>query len=254
MSGASIVVSIGANDPWNASGVGLDLLILRDLGVRGATVIAGVVAQGPDGVRASWPVPEGAIAEQFAALSALHVGAYRVGLLLDAQSVRATARALRDVAAPVVIDPVFAASRGGVFADDAVLTAYREELISRATLFTPNAREAARLLGYAIETPDEAERAARDLVRLGARAVLVKGGHVQGDDVVDVLADGGSVTQFRDRRLAIEMRGTGCILAASAAAFLAQGHEVVEAVMRARHHVRTRMLASIELGGMRVAR
>lgn len=249
-----VVISVGANDPWNAAGIGLDLLVLRDLGVRGASVLAGVVAQGPQGVRASWPLPPGAIAEQFAALAALRADAYRVGLLLDADSVRAVARALADVDAPIVVDPVFSASRGGEFADEETIDAYRRNLIARATLFTPNAREAERLVGYAIATPADAERAARELVRLGAQAVLVKGGHLAGDDVVDVLADGEGITHLREQRLATEMRGTGCVLAASAAAALAQGCDVVEAVMRARHQVRTRMLAAIELGGMRVAR
>jgi len=248
------VISIGANDPWNAAGIGLDLLILRDLAVRGATVVAGVTAQGAEGARAWWPVPPEAIEAQMAALLPLRAGAYRVGLLLDARSVRAVARALEDARVPVVVDPVFAASRGGTFADDEVVRAYRDALIPRAALFTPNADEAARILGRAIATPADAERAARELVALGARAALVKGGHLAGDEVVDVLADGETITQFRDRRLATEMRGTGCILAVAAAAALAQGADVVEAVMRARHQVRTRMLAAIEIGGMRVAR
>ncbi|TAM75276.1 hydroxymethylpyrimidine/phosphomethylpyrimidine kinase [bacterium] len=254
VSAAPVVVSIGANDPWNAAGIGLDLLVLRDLGLRGATVVAGITAQGPEGVRARWPAPHEAIVAQLNALAALRIGAYRVGLLLDADSVRTVARALAERDAPVVVDPVFSASRGGAFADDAVVDAYRLSLIARATLFTPNAYEAARLVKYAVETPADAERAARDLLRLGARAVLVKGGHVDGDEIVDVLADGDGITLLRDRRLTVEMRGTGCILAVCAAAALAQGHDVVEAVMRARHEVRSRMLTAIELGGMRVAR
>ncbi len=254
MSATPAVVSIGANDPWNAAGVGLDLLVLRDLGIRGATVLAGVTAQGPGGIRARWPAPPEAIVAQLDALAALRVGACRVGLLLDAESVRTVAHALAKCDAPVVVDPVFSASRGGRFADEAVVDAYRESLIARATLFTPNAHEAARLVQYAVETPADAERAAHDLLGFGARAVLVKGGHVDGDEVVDVLADGSGITLLRDRRLAVAMRGTGCILAVCAAAALAQGHDVAQAVMRARHEVRARMLTAIELGGMRVAR
>ncbi|MDE2573515.1 MAG: bifunctional hydroxymethylpyrimidine kinase/phosphomethylpyrimidine kinase, partial [bacterium] len=239
---------------WNAAGIGLDLLVLRDLGMRGASVIAGVVAQGPEGASAAWPAPPGAIRAQLAALSGLRVGAYRIGLLLSASSVREVAESLAQSVQPIVVDPVFAASRGGAFADEQIVAAYREALIPRATLFTPNAGEAARIVGRAIETPGDAEHAARALQAMGARAVLVKGGHVAGDEVVDVLVDREGVRLLRDARLAVEMRGTGCILAVTAAAALAQGSNLVEAVIRARREVRQRMLTAVELGGMRVAR
>lgn len=250
-----VICSIGTTHPWNVCGLTLDVLVLHELGAHPVSVVAGVSAQGPDGVVARTAVDAPTIAAQFAALRQAHVDAFRIGALLSAESVRSVGAILeRAHGVPTVCDPVIASSDGGLLADAATIEAMRERLFARCDVLTPNLEEARILLGA--ETPirdvSEMERAARKLSELGARAVLLKGGHLS-DRAVDVLHSNGETTLFEDPRLPGEMRGTGCVLAASLAFELARATPLVEAVRRARAFVREKIAGAAAFGHMRAA-
>ncbi len=239
-----VVCSIGSTDPTGAAGLGRDLAVFERLGVRGVIAVVAVTAQNARGVSAVLPIPPRLIAKQLRALwleSRPH--AIRIGLLPDARGTRAVTRFLQTRATlpPIVLDPVLAASSGKRFAGRQEIAALKR-LMPLCSVVTPNASEAHALTGMRVRTPKEAERAARTLAATGP-AVLVKGGHLGGPHVTDVLVDRGKATYFRSRRIRARMRGTGCTLAAALAVELARGKGLVPAIRAARRFVRAELLA-----------
>ncbi len=250
-----VVCSIGTTHPWNVAGLGLDLLVLHELGARTVSVVAGISAQGPDGVIARTPVDAQTIAAQYASLRHAHIDAFRVGALLSPESVRSVGAILeRSYGIPAVCDPVIASSDGGILAETATVNAIRDRLFARCDVITPNLEEARILLGEVAPITDvqAMERAARRLGELGSRAVLLKGGHL-GGRAVDVLLADGETMRFEDDRLEGEMRGTGCVLAAALAFELARATPLIEAVRRARAVVRQKIAQARRFAHMRVA-
>ncbi|GAC1302485.1 MAG: bifunctional hydroxymethylpyrimidine kinase/phosphomethylpyrimidine kinase [Vulcanimicrobiaceae bacterium] len=254
-----MVCCVGTTEPWNVAGLGLDIRALAACEARALTVVAGVSAQDALGIRAARAVPADLIAAQFAALERAPIAAFRVGALLDADSVRCVAAALAarqaaHGAVPVVYDPVVAASAGGTFADAATLAAIVRDLLPLAAVVTPNLAEAAVLLGVDARgaTVELLARWARELVARGARSALVTGGHLAGDPV-DVLVDAAGEARFGGARLPGDLRGTGCLLACALAAGLARGEPLRDAVAAARAFVRARFAAALDIGGMRGA-
>ena len=249
-----VVCSIGCTDPWNAAGVGLDILALADCGTRAVTIVAGITAQDRGGVRAARATAASLLSAQFDALTEADIAAYRVGALLDEGSVVLVAARLARARVPVVYDPALAPSGGGQFADERTRAAIVTHLLPHVTIVTPNLAEARALTGVAA-VADEAtmERAGRALVANGARAALVTGGHLPGDDVSDVYVDASGVRAFRAPRMPGTLRGTGCLLACGLAALLARGFAPHAAVAAARAFVRERFAAGVERGGMRTA-
>jgi hydroxymethylpyrimidine/phosphomethylpyrimidine kinase len=248
-----VVATVGTTHPLAFAGLPHALLVLAAEGVRPVCVVVGVSAQDAAHVLARSDVDAATIAAQFAALRAADVRAFHVGALLSAGAVHAVARGLADVSVPVVVDPVLAASGGDALADGAARDALRTELIPRATLLTPNLDEAGALLGRPITDVPAMREAARALHALGARAVLVKGGHLAGD-AVDVLVDASGVYELRGPRLAAFVRGSGDLLAAAAAAALARGLDLRAAVEHARARVRAALADAVPFAGTRVRR
>lgn len=250
----SVVCSIGSTHPWNAAGLGLDIAVLRDLGVRAVSVVAGVTAQGPDGMRAQLPLPASLIWAQVDALEKAGIGAFRIGALLEAGAVAGVAHILEAHSAiPAVVDPVFVSSDGAIFADGTSVAAYRERLIPRATLLTPNMDEASVLTDLQVRDEAGMIAAAHALGALGARAVLIKGGHMRGDPV-DILWENGAIVRFADARITATMRGTGCVLACAIAAHLANGIALGESVARARSFLRAALARAESIGPYSVYR
>lgn len=247
----ALVVSIGATHPWNIAGVGLDARVCVQFGLDHAMAVAVVTAQNGRGVFASQAVEGAILRAQFDALPR-HANAYRVGALLTEENVRATARFLRGrLPVPCVVDPVFLASTGEVLAQAGAVVAIRDELAAMPVILTPNLAEASRLLDRRIER-DSMVEAARALQRRGPVAVLLKGGHLDGSPT-DVLATVQGVEAFESPRLANDMRGTGCVLAAALACELANGVPLREAVERARAYVAEKIAAARDMDGMQVA-
>jgi hydroxymethylpyrimidine/phosphomethylpyrimidine kinase len=249
----AVVASIGCSDPWNAAGVGLDVLALSACGVRPVTVVAGVTAQDAGGVHDARAVAADLVTAQLASLERAGARAYRIGALLDVATVRAVATHIRATRIPAVYDPVFAPTGGGRFAADDVVLAIARELIPHVALVTPNLLEVARLTGGSV--PDSVatmERAAQVLFAQGAAAALVKGGHLEAE-AVDVLVDGLGTVRYEAPRIAGTLRGSGCLLACGIAAALANGATLRDAVAEGRMFVRDRFASAVEFGGMRVA-
>ena len=246
------VCSIGTIDPWNAAGLGLDVLVLTECGVRPLTVVAGVAPQDAAGLRTPIALAPAAIAAQWDCLAQAGVAAIRIGALPGAATVDAVAAIVASAGVPAVYDPVLGASRGGRFADPAALAAIRERLLPRVAVCTPNAAEASELAGTGGAGTEGMVIAAHALVALGARAVLVTGGDVAGDPR-DVLVDGAGDTILRATRIHGTMRGSGCVLAAALAAGLARGLPLRAAVDEARAFVRKKIAGARGSGDFRVA-
>jgi hydroxymethylpyrimidine kinase/phosphomethylpyrimidine kinase len=247
-----VVCSIGITDPWNAAGLGLDVRVLAECGVRPVSVVAGVSAQDADGVHSVTALEPSAIAAQWRSLSRAEIAAVRIGALPNAEAVRAVVSLVRERDVPIVYDPVLEASRGGRFADAATVAAIVGDLLPAVTVCTPNIAEASELARIRVATLDEMRAAARALRALGPRAVLVTGGHLPGDPH-DVLVDDEGETTFAGDRIAATMRGTGCVLAAVLAAELARRAPLRTAIARARAFVRQKIAGAVSAGDMRLA-
>jgi hydroxymethylpyrimidine/phosphomethylpyrimidine kinase len=250
----SVVATVGTTHPLAFAGLGFALLALADDGVRPVCVVAGVSAQDAAHVLARGAVDDALIRAQFAALRETRVAAFHVGALVSAGAVRAVADGLASYPdIPVVVDPVLAASGGDALADDATRDALRDALIPRATLVTPNLDEAAALLGAPVCDLAAMHEAAHGFLALGARGVLVKGGHLRGA-ATDVLADAMHTRELTAPRIDGSLRGTGDLLAVSIAASLARGATIDDAVERARNRVRRAIERGVAFAGTRVAR
>jgi hydroxymethylpyrimidine kinase/phosphomethylpyrimidine kinase len=239
------VLSIAGSDPSGGAGIQADLKTFSALGVYGMAVPTALTVQNTLSVSAVHAVPGDLVRAQLDAVFAdVRVDAVKIGMLGSAQVARAVSEALRRAAPPfIVFDPVLRASTGGDLLDRDALDIVREELLPLATVITPNADEATELLGRdAVRTPMEARAAATTLVARGARAALVTGGHLDGDDdvvdVLDVLCDGSSIREFRvAREHGTGTHGTGCTLSSAIAALLARGLELDRACAAAQAFV-----------------
>lgn len=248
----TVVATVGTTHPLAFAGLGFALLALTHEGVRPVCVVAGVSAQDARNITARAPVEPAVIRAQFDALRGVEIDAFHVGALLSAEVVRAVAEALDDFpGAPVVVDPVLAASGGDALGDAATRDALHELLFPRAALVTPNLDEAGAFVGRAVRDVAAMREAATELVGCGAQAVLVKGGHLAGD-AVDVLADPYMTRDFVSPRLDGDVRGTGDLLATSIAASLANGATVAEAIEHARRRVRNALACGVPFAGTRV--
>ncbi len=250
MNGQGRVLAIGGSDPSGGAGVQADIKAITALGGYAATAITAITVQNTLGVAAIHAVaPDVVVAQARAVIDDIGVDAVKTGMLGDAATVDAVAALLDGLDAPLVVDPVMAATTGAALIDPAALDALRA-LIARAALVTPNAPEAGRLTGLAVATTDDLRRAGERLLTGGVRAVLMKGGHVAGESVIDILVTGDGETRFESPR--IESRhthGTGCALAAACATGLAQGLALPDAVAGAHAYVAEAIRRAPGFGG-----
>jgi hydroxymethylpyrimidine/phosphomethylpyrimidine kinase len=241
----AIVVTIAGSDSSGGAGIQADLKTFAALGVYGASVITALTAQNTQGVVAIYDVPAGFIAAQVdAVFSDLTIDAVKIGMLSRAASVEAVAEGLaRHRAKNIVLDPVMVASSGDSLLAHEAIESLRRLLIPRALVVTPNLPEAAALTDASLARNEkEMEVQAREILSLGARNVLIKGGHGQGDESVDLLIgqnqEFGEVVRFAAKRIATKnTHGTGCTLSSAIAAGLAQGRDVVTACQDAKAYV-----------------
>lgn len=235
------VLVIAGSDSGGGAGIQADIKTVTMLGGYAATAVTAITAQNTLGVVAVHPVPVDIIeAQACAVLDDLGVDAIKVGMLGDVATVEAIARLIdRAGDVPTVIDPVMTAKGGAALLSHGALAAMRSLLVPRATLLTPNAPEASALTGLSTETTDDLRRAGTRLLELGAKAVLMKGGHVSGDRVVDVLLTPTGEATFEGERIdSRHTHGTGCTLASACATGLAQGLSMHEGTSRAWAYVR----------------
>jgi hydroxymethylpyrimidine/phosphomethylpyrimidine kinase len=238
------VLIIAGSDSGGGAGIQADLKTVTALGGYAATAVTAITVQNTLGVTGVHPIPPEIVeAQARAVLDDIGADAIKTGMLGDVAMVETVARILDSARAlPAVIDPVMVAKGGSNLLAPGAVEAVRALLIPRAGLLTPNAPEAEALTGLPAQTTDDLRRAGEALLRLGARAVLMKGGHVPGDSVVDLLMTPDGETSFEGERLDTRhTHGTGCTLASACAAGLAQGLGLTEAVARAWAYVHEAM-------------
>src|SRR6266550_3968167 len=246
-----IALTIAGSDSGGGAGIQADLKTFHQFGVFGTSVITAVTAQNTVGVLAWEPVSEALVTRQLDALAAdLPPAAVKSGMLASAALVEAVAAGITRHRLPnYVLDPVMVATSGDRLLDRDAERLVARRLVPLATVVTPNLDEAAALVGGEVRTPDDMERAGRALVQLGARAALVKGGHLVGDVVVDVLIADGIARRFTRPRLeTTSTHGTGCTLSAAVAAGLALGRPLERAVEDALDFVHRAIAAAPGLG------
>jgi hydroxymethylpyrimidine/phosphomethylpyrimidine kinase len=223
----AIAVTIAGSDSSGGAGIQADLKTFAALGVYGASVIAALTAQNTRAVTAIHDVPPDFIAAQIdAVFSDLDVDAVKIGMLANTAAIKAVAAGLdRHNVKNIVLDPVMVATSGDKLLAVDAIKVLRDELIPRALIVTPNLPEAAMLTGQSsARNEEEMEVQARQILSLGARFVLVKGGHGEGSDSVDLLIGPGEVVRLTAKRIATRnTHGTGCTLSAAIAAGLAKG-------------------------------
>jgi len=232
---AGRVLIVAGSDSGGGAGVQADLKTIALLGGYGMTAITAVTAQSTVGVFGVHTMPAYFVRDQMkAVLDDLGADAIKIGMLATGEIAEAVADMLDHPAAaviPVVLDTVMLATSGGALLDPQGIDVLRERLLPRAFLVTPNLPEAEALTGLPIRDLAGMETAAAALLALGARNVLLKGGHLPGDDLIDLLVGQEGRAEFRHRR--VESRhthGTGCTLSSAVAVLLAQGQSLAEAV------------------------
>jgi len=241
-------LTIAGSDSGGGAGIQADLKSFAALGVHGTSVLTCITAQNTRGVESIFPLPSEEIRAQLrAVLSDFGVRAAKTGMLYSGDIVRTVANEVRRRKFPLVVDPVMVATVGASLAAADLRDALVEHLLPRADLVTPNASEAERLSGRSVRDVADARAAARAIVGLGARAVLVKGGHLKGP-LVDVLVREGKVSEFRSPRYPADLHGSGCTLAASITASLALGHGLDDAVALGRRRVMAGFAMAYEPG------
>jgi len=247
----AVALTIAGSDSGGGAGIQADLKTFQAFGVFGTSALTAVTAQNTVGVSAIHPIPVDVVRAQIEALASdLPPDAVKTGMLATRELVSAVAAALDRLAdAPSVVDPVMVASSGDRLLDREAQSAVASELVPRATLVTPNLQEARLLAGMEVETAADAHRAAARLMEAGAGAALVKGGHLEGSQAVDVLHhQGGERTWTRARLDTRHTHGTGCTLSAAAAAAMARGVTLEDAVGLAIDFVRRAMETAPGLG------
>ncbi|MBI2713862.1 MAG: bifunctional hydroxymethylpyrimidine kinase/phosphomethylpyrimidine kinase [Rhizobiales bacterium] len=237
----AIAVTIAGSDSSGGAGIQADLKTFAALGVYGASAITALTAQNTRGVSAIYDVPADFIAAQIDAIfSDLAVGAVKIGMLSQTATIEAVAERLaHHRARNIVLDPVMVATSGDRLLAREAIDALSNLLIPRALIVTPNLAEAAALTGANLARNErEMETQAREILALGPRAVLIKGGHSEGEQAVDLLIGEGEVVRLIAPRIATKnTHGTGCTLSSAIAAGLAKGRDLIAAVQEAKAYV-----------------
>jgi hydroxymethylpyrimidine/phosphomethylpyrimidine kinase len=236
-----VALTVAGSDPSGGAGIQADLKTFAAFGVYGTSVITALTAQNTRGVKGVEVISPAFVKAQLSAvMTDVRINAIKTGMLASADLITAIQRALMSAPQlPLVLDPVMVATSGqSLLAADAV-DALRRLLIPRATLVTPNLPEAARLLGVEVATTvDQMIGQAQALQQMGCRAVLLKGGHGQGDTATDVLLIGETINRLEKPRIATaNTHGTGCTLSAAITALLALGMPLDAACVRAKDYV-----------------
>lgn len=236
------VLSIAGSDSGGGAGIQADLKTFSALGCFGMTAISAITAQNTCGVTGIHGVPPDMLAGQIDAVASdIGVDAVKIGMLHDPEVVHVVAQAIRQYQwKHVVLDPVMVATSGDRLIAEETVSVLVKELFPLASLVTPNLDEASLLLGKPLHSEDQLETAAIDLLKLGTSAVLLKGGHLPGTNVVDVLIerDRPCVRLTSPRIASRNTHGTGCTLSSAIACYLALGHSMEEAVHAATGYIR----------------
>jgi hydroxymethylpyrimidine/phosphomethylpyrimidine kinase len=244
-------LTIAGSDSGGGAGIQADLKTFAALGVYGTSAITAVTAQNTVGVTASIALEADFVTAQIEAVAGdITIHATKIGMLANAAIVEAVVAAIEELELPlVVVDPVMIAKSGDRLLDEDGILAIRGELLSLARVVTPNLPEAEALSGRRIQSLADARDAARTIRKMGARAVIIKGGHGTSSEVVDLLLDGEAIYEFRTTRIDTRnTHGTGCTFASAVAAHLAHGRTLAEAAERAQRYVAGAIAHGLSIG------
>ena len=246
------VLIVAGSESGGGAGIQADIKTVTMLDAFAATAVTALTAQNTEGVFGVFPIPPDFVRRQIeVVLDDIGADAVKTGMLHDAAVIETVAATLAERAAsiPLVVDPVMAAKGGARLIEPDAVEALKRRLIARAAVVTPNLPEAEILCGRPVADPDAMRAAGEALLRLGCAAALVKGGHLAGDAVADVLVTRGGVRVWESPRIDTRhTHGTGCTLASAIAAGLAQGLDIENAVDRARAYVRRAIASAPGLG------
>ena len=245
-----VALTIAGSDSGGGAGIQADLKTFAALGVHGTSAITAITAQNTAEVTDILELPVDLVRKQIAAVvDDLGVQAAKTGMLSSAAIIETVAGAVREYGLSLlVVDPVMVAKGGAKLLRDDAIDALREQLIPFAAVVTPNLPEAEVILGRSIGTLDERKQAARDLVAMGARAAVVKGGHAM-QDATDVFFDGARLIELKARRIDTpNTPGRGCVFSAAFAAWLARGADPLTATQEAKSFITAAIADSLEVG------
>ena len=247
----AVALTVAGSDSGGGAGIQADLKTFHAFGVFGTSALTAVTAQDTTGVRAATTLEPSLVAEQVRAVAAdLRPSACKSGMLGDGPVIRAVAEVLGEVSVgPYVLDPVMVAQSGDPLLAAGGVEAVRDELLPLCDLVTPNLDEASLLVGRELRDEDDMREAARSILDMGAGAVLVKGGHLGEEEVVDLLLDREGWRAWRTGRIRTRAgHGTGCTLSAGIAAGLALGRALDDAVDAAIRFTRQALRTAPDLG------
>lgn len=241
-----VALTIGGSDSGGGAGIQADIKTFSVLGVHGTSAITAITAQNTIGVQRVFGLEPDVVTAQLRSITDDFAIAYaKTGMLYSAEIVEAVAEHLKETGIPLVVDPVIEAEAGGRLLRPEALYALIECLLPLARVVTPNIFEARALAGIVVEDAASAEQAARRIADLGARAVIIKGGHL---DCTDLLFEDGYIHLFKGTRVEGGNHGVGCTYSASLTAFLAKGQRLKEAAARAKQFAARAIFWSIPVG------
>lgn len=256
-----VMVTIAGSDSGGGAGIQADLKTFAALGTFGTSAITAITAQNPEAVTKIQPIEPDVVAAQVRAIGDYFaVGAVKTGMLFSAEIIEAATGAFSSLKPlpenvqglerpPLVVDPVMVSTSGARLLNEDAIGALTGSLFPLASLVTPNMDEAAILTGLEVTEPGHLEPAAKAIFEAWGVPVLVKGGHLEGDDVLDVLYDGKEVIRFEDLFLhGVNTHGSGCTLSAAIAVYLMRGLPLADAVSEARLYLRKAMGNGLPVG------
>ncbi|MGC8777260.1 MAG: bifunctional hydroxymethylpyrimidine kinase/phosphomethylpyrimidine kinase [Candidatus Caldatribacteriaceae bacterium] len=245
-------LTIAGSDSGGGAGIQADLKTFCAFGVYGMSAITAITAQNTRSVQAVFPLPEDLVAQQIeAVVRDIGVDAVKTGMLHNARIIGVVAQAVRELGiSNLVVDPVMVAKSGAVLLEKKALETLVNELLPLALVVTPNIEEASLLAGFPVKNVEDMEKAAQCIFEKGPRYVVVKGGHLSGEELVDVLFDGQNLAYYRGKRVFTRnTHGTGCTYSAALCALLALGKTVEEALPIVKEYMEVVIQHALPLGG-----
>ena len=246
-------LTIAGSDSGGGAGIEADLKTFAALGVFGTCAITAITAQNTQGVYEILPVPSRIVEKQIeVVLKDIPVKAAKTGMLYSGTTIEVVAEAIDRHKLQVVVDPVFKAGTGDLLIHERDKKALIEKIVPRAFILTPNRPEAEEIAHSKIHDAEDVRRVAKHITKLGAEAVVVKGGHLEGSEVTDVLYYKGEFKIFKKPRVVVDAHGGGCAFSAAVTAYLALDHNVVEAVAKAEQFMQNAIMFGWRVGRGRV--
>ncbi len=245
-------ITIAGSDSGGGAGIQADLKTFAVLGVWGTSAVTSITVQNTQGVTGVSDVPADIVAAQIrAVVRDIGVDAGKTGMLSSREIIAAVVEAGHDVGLPnLVVDPVFVSKHGHTLLRDDAIDALRTLIVPMATVVTPNLPEAAGLAGFDVERREDMLKAGEAILSLGAGAVLVKGGHLPDEGADDLYVDGDTTEWLPGERIDTpHTHGTGCVLSAAIASYLAKGEDLLDAVREGKAFVTEAIRHHAKLGG-----